>query len=355
MRAYLVLCFASMLAYLVLCFASVSASVAEDTEAPAFESTVGTASHEQKKKDLQELRMMRRQDPAEAQEEMHKYWAEQNERAATAAEALADYLPQADHAEVPKVATDSDSDHSSQKYEVVQLQGEKGEDGMLVTAIYGPPGPPGPEGPAGMIGPPGPKGLPGAAVVGPRGVTGPPGPQGPQGERGDVGPEGPSGPLGPPGPQPKETGQWKRLLDFYTKEYNKMEDASTKKISTFNKDVGVMNQQVALFKVRHTAVKTGMESLHKYMIKSYSQIEQSTANVKKVNEIATKLNRSSTPKEDLNTANNLVGVMVASEHVASRAYELSRPCAEKDKNSALQSVSPIWSLLLLPAVLFAAL
>ena len=126
---------------------------------------------------------------------------------------------------------------------------DKGENGMLVTAIYGLPGPPGPEGPEGMMGPPGPKGSLGAAVVGPRGVLGPPGSQGPQGERGDVGPQGPSGPLGPPGPQPKETGQWKRLLDFYTKEYKQMEDASTKKISAYNKDVGIMNQQVGLFKV----------------------------------------------------------------------------------------------------------
>lgn len=362
--------------------------------------TAGLAHYEQKKQESQELRMMRREDPAEGQEdvvpesttldeaeladpvedqtvddtteiaaaestpapkevpdelqEMHQYWGEQNEKAAKAAEEIANYLPQADEAEPPQptpTEQDEEQEPSDNSSKVVSIEGEKGEGGMLVSASFGPPGPQGAVGHVGLPGPAGPKGLPGAAVVGPRGEMGPPGPQGPQGERGGIGPDGPTGPRGPPGPQPSETAQWTRLLDFYQSEFSKMENDSSWKISAYNSDVGVMNQQMALFRVRHTAVNSGVHALHKYIEKSFSQIADSTNTVQKIDNIATKINTSGTSTEDLRTAQMMSGVYQAEEHLAEKANGLSQPCDAKDKNNALQSMAPTWSLLLLPALL----
>eukprot|EP00931_Biecheleriopsis_adriatica_P106112 TRINITY_DN80628_c0_g1_i1.p1 TRINITY_DN80628_c0_g1~~TRINITY_DN80628_c0_g1_i1.p1 ORF type:complete len:370 (+),score=67.57 TRINITY_DN80628_c0_g1_i1:92-1201(+) len=199
--------------------------------------------------------------------------------------------------------------------EVMGAPGPPGPPGIVITATMGLPGA---QGPQGLRGPPGSKGLPGppgASAIGPKGYHGGVGPPGPPGPPGVPGPEGNPGPDGPLGQAAPETQSWNKLLSFYSDVVHNMEETVGKNNREINKDLGVMNQQVALFQARHRGIKEGTDSLQSYMNRAHADMTSAMRREESLDHRVKSMASRQPPRQDLNTVKHLLPLMQAQHGV----------------------------------------
>mmetsp|Transcript_7730 Transcript_7730/g.13725 ORF Transcript_7730/g.13725 Transcript_7730/m.13725 type:complete len:385 (+) Transcript_7730:87-1241(+) len=200
--------------------------------------------------------------------------------------------------------------------------GPQGPPGAILTSNFGPPGPQGPPGRIGIPGPTGETGPRGADAIGYPGERGGQGVTGPRGAPGPPGVMGPPGPRGPAGDYAPSTGVWQKVMGYYETTLTEMGNKMHRKFQGLHRNVGVMNEQVAVFKARHRVLKDGAHHLHGYIMKSFDQVAASLHDAESVDGVANKLAKSRTPMTDVNDAQKLLGVMSKNGQATRKTHQM---------------------------------
>jgi len=225
--------------------------------------------------------------------------------AAISAPGDAYFVPEAGIAKKKKEEADALKAEKLNETVVVNPRGPPGKPGMIFTGMSGAMGPVGPPGSHGHPGVQGKKGRQGASMIGLAGTPGAPGisgGKGPPGERGMPGWPGDEGVRGDP---PEASHQWYKVIEYFAKTEEVMENHSMRLVRGVNEDLSMMQQAVSIHKARSAALASGSVDLHKHIMKSYKRMVKAGVRSQNIQKLVRAMPKN-TPLDDLNDTQDLL-------------------------------------------------